>query len=797
MLADYNDGGAQQPATTSNLGLQREPSPQPFDEEDVKDCLSSLWFMEMEYRRSEIENPYPDTSEWLFSDSRYLDWIEHRDPASHQGLLWIKGKPGAGKSTLIKEALQRASVQKGDNETLVAGFFFHRRGNIELQRTSFGLFRSICYQLLQIDRDLQQILVPKYLAKPKFDDQESVWTLAELRDLLRQALATSNKAVILFIDGLDECVETEIRDLVLYFRKATKVAYSRESRLSVCLASRHYPHITVDLCPEITVENRNYGDISQYVSAQLFPGEATETYSQIRQEIVQKADGIFLWAVLVTQILLEDFDSGLSGNSKSMQERLEKVPALLEGLFRDLVRDIKPDDLQATLFLVQLVLFAPVPLRTEEMSQALAFHTTRFRSLREWKESSAFTTNMKVFEKRVKFLSRGLVEVTENDTVQFIHQSVRDFFLGQQGLGVLHTDLEEGGIGKSQLSLIMVYLDFLRVEELVVLEDSKLLDFQQISRVGQGQLGTRNFPERLHFLWNSFSGCPLLWYIGKTLMDLFTLADKIGAVPEPALRLLLQNENRIWTRLKGCIRLLSGWGEPQPNSTVLLTFVRQQLLESVRILLSIGAEANETITDDGGFFLSTSSRGIVPLLAAAWGGNSDIIEALVAGGATVDARDISGRTILHILAENNNIKGVYQAIAFGIDINSSDKTKRTALHYSVLKGFVELSAILINMGADVNIADGDRRSPLCWAVMNGDGSHVSLLLGHQANADIQDLNGESILEIAYQRNALPIIKQLEDYGATRKSQKDSNESPEKDILSILEYIYFGVGIDAD
>jgi hypothetical protein len=45
------------------------------------------------------------TCKWLLKKSEYLDWLDIAKLPDHHGFLWMKGKPGTGKSTLMKFAL--------------------------------------------------------------------------------------------------------------------------------------------------------------------------------------------------------------------------------------------------------------------------------------------------------------------------------------------------------------------------------------------------------------------------------------------------------------------------------------------------------------------------------------------------------------------------------------------------------------------------------------------------------------------------------------------------------------------
>jgi len=55
----------------------------------------------MYVRQKNIHVAMNKTCNWLFSTTEYNDWISRKSIEVHHGILWIKGKPGAGKSTLM------------------------------------------------------------------------------------------------------------------------------------------------------------------------------------------------------------------------------------------------------------------------------------------------------------------------------------------------------------------------------------------------------------------------------------------------------------------------------------------------------------------------------------------------------------------------------------------------------------------------------------------------------------------------------------------------------------------------
>lgn len=65
--------------------------------------LQSLKYQEMEGRSERVANAHPQTFEWIFSNASeeelpsFVQFLE-----GDQRLYWITGKPGSGKSSLMK-----------------------------------------------------------------------------------------------------------------------------------------------------------------------------------------------------------------------------------------------------------------------------------------------------------------------------------------------------------------------------------------------------------------------------------------------------------------------------------------------------------------------------------------------------------------------------------------------------------------------------------------------------------------------------------------------------------------------
>lgn len=140
---------------------------------------------------NEIDDPFQDTFKWVFDLPKFRHWLQKGSE-----MFWIYGKPGSGKSTLMKFIFQSERTwqllhnwREGSLE-LKAGFFFHYRGSA-LQKSFEGVLRSLIAQILTPHRvayESQHTPVWKKFQSLKQEEAKSVRQLSELeRGLLRVA----------------------------------------------------------------------------------------------------------------------------------------------------------------------------------------------------------------------------------------------------------------------------------------------------------------------------------------------------------------------------------------------------------------------------------------------------------------------------------------------------------------------------------------------------------------------------------------------------------------------------------
>jgi hypothetical protein len=90
--------------------------------EEKGTLLESLRFDQIDARQMNIKNAYAKTCKWLLETSEYLNWLDVTKLDEHHGFLRIKGKPGAGKSTLMKFAL--ANARRARKDRVLFSIFF-------------------------------------------------------------------------------------------------------------------------------------------------------------------------------------------------------------------------------------------------------------------------------------------------------------------------------------------------------------------------------------------------------------------------------------------------------------------------------------------------------------------------------------------------------------------------------------------------------------------------------------------------------------------------------------------------
>lgn len=385
--------------------------------EKRKEYRDSLNFAQHGSREATIRSAMEKTCQWVLERREFKSWLCGDAADDGHKFLWIKGKPATGKSTMMKFLLNH--VKETRKEAVVISFFFNARGD-SLEKNIEGMYRSLLCQLLDIIPSLVDTFESAFPVPP--GGQTSAWSLQQLQNLFKSAVQNlKRRTLIVFIDALDECSAHEVRELIDFFDEDLRhTVLTANVNYHTCLSTRHYPHVQVQFGDSLILERQtgHQEDIAEYINKKLKIGNSKISDS-IKAEILSKASGVFLWVVLVIDILRDEFDHG---NVHKLEEHLHKMPPGLEELLEQIMRR-KGGNHQELVSCIQWMLFAGRPLTRRELYWAIISASSHFP---KWPaeiledDMARFVTNA----------SRGFLEQTKGKepVMQFIHESVREYF---------------------------------------------------------------------------------------------------------------------------------------------------------------------------------------------------------------------------------------------------------------------------------------------------------------------------------------------------------------------------------
>ncbi|KAK4184405.1 hypothetical protein QBC35DRAFT_534999 [Podospora australis] len=320
--------------------------------------LRSLEFEDMEARENQIETPFPKTFQWLLdngdvgngsvqssgrSPKRFKEWLESQD---NETPFWITGKPASGKSTLLKFICKDPQVEthlqvwSGQSRLLLCSVYFWNPGSSE-QKSQVGLLHSLLHQLVRQRPDLCRVAIPRRHFYFQLTGADAIdppaWTLNELGDSISRFVSEIEEAgrLAIFVDGLDE-YEGNVEELISFF---TKLNYN--PKVKICVSSRPVNKFRDEFCtyPSLRMEPFTKPDIEEYVRAQ--------------SQIIEKAEGVFLWVVLVVEKLIATAQE--NNDLRVIWEVFDTLPPGLERLYESMREHLHPAHRKSASIMYQLL----------------------------------------------------------------------------------------------------------------------------------------------------------------------------------------------------------------------------------------------------------------------------------------------------------------------------------------------------------------------------------------------------------------------------------------------------------
>lgn len=419
--------------------------------------LKSLHFNNMDLRHSKIAEAHHNTCRSAFT-SKIARWLRSDDP-----IFWVSGKPGSGKSTLMKfladfeETSECLRKWAGNRTLVIVGYYLWINGT-EMQRSQIGLLRSVLFDVFRKCPGFIKNTFPDlwncFSRDNSLAEREDIWTRGELLRGLRNLAQhnASSTAICIFIDGLDE-YDGDHEDLLEVIQ-----SFASSSIIKLCVASRPWPVFEEALgkCPKLYLQDLNKPDIELFVKSnpvtrpdfqklKLLNPEADE----LIREIVEKSKGVFLWVFLVVRSLRQ----GLLNSDRfvDLQRRLRTFPSDLNHFFEHILNDLDPIYRPQTArgFLaamsardvLSVTNFWNLDVEEANPNFALTLKVSDSYEFREVEER----TRVETMTKRINGRYKGLLEVTQtsdnefpfNHKVDFLHRTVKDFLMTKDAHAIL------------------------------------------------------------------------------------------------------------------------------------------------------------------------------------------------------------------------------------------------------------------------------------------------------------------------------------------------------------------------
>ena len=426
----------------------------------------------MNEKEDKISETHRNTFEWVLKSQeiQYRGWLESK---TQGGLYWVSGKPGSGKSTLMKFLCDHPHTKEtlatwagSESKLIIVSHFFHALGGDE-QKSSRGLLRSLLYSILRQCPSMIPAVCLSHVQERYDYGLSDPWFSVDLRETFRKVIQMHELnswshgltpiRICLFVDGLDEH-NGNLKDMVKILR-----CKSVPSHVKMCLSSKPWPTIRDELQVQqsrmLELHTLTSPDIRRFVTDTFSDrGRITHlkekdqsAFTNLITSIVTKAEGVFFWVSLVVRSLSDGLDN--LDDIQDLQKRVDRLPSDLHDYFQYVLGNIDELYREETTQLLRIFLNATGYLPLISLNPILNSKEYNRGNSSEWQSSGwASAANAKLHTRLHARCKDFLFVDTDprtgdsegwfgNDTscaihrryrVSFLHATVRDFLTKSQ-----------------------------------------------------------------------------------------------------------------------------------------------------------------------------------------------------------------------------------------------------------------------------------------------------------------------------------------------------------------------------
>ncbi|EHK17665.1 uncharacterized protein TRIVIDRAFT_132488, partial [Trichoderma virens Gv29-8] len=374
----------------------------------------------------ELKGPFLyESFSWILDHEDFQKWRHTKK----SGVLWIKGDPGKGKTMLLCGIINELEKNSGVNINL--GYFFCQATDSRIN-TAASVVAGLIFSLIKRHPALLSPICKKHEDNLSQLNGPNAW--AVLCNIFKDLTQYSTiQYPVCIVDALDEC-EHDCKLLLSLIVKTS-------GRVKWLLSSRNIKDIergfrSIEPSRRLSLELKENAEnvsksVDTYINKSIQDIEALEDDEELQtrttETLRKKANGTFLWVTLVIEQLRNT-------DHRHVEEVVDQMPEGLENLYDLMIQransKLRQKDREACRILLSIVTTAERPLHLKELHVFICS---------QW-EHYKVDYNMRDMKDMVKDL--GSLLSIRDETVYFIHQSVKDYMVGNAAKTIFPKGIE-------------------------------------------------------------------------------------------------------------------------------------------------------------------------------------------------------------------------------------------------------------------------------------------------------------------------------------------------------------------
>ena len=617
-----------------------------------------------EWYKDRVEDRAEGTCMWFLEHGHFQEWLKQES-----GPLLVSADPGCGKSVLAKYLIDHGLPRSAT----ICYFFFKDQD----QNTARQALCALLHQIISQKPSLIQHAMKQFEkdGPSLINSTNSLWTI------LGNAMQDPHSgSVIVVLDALDECAESEFGHLMQNVETQLRSNQSIHGKLKYLLTSRPYEQILskfrglLDAFPRIHIPGEEESEtISQEVNCVIKyqvdrlarqKKLSHQVKSHLANRLLEITHRTYLWVYLVFDYFrTEDFKK----TPKGVESIITTLPKSINQAYEQILNRSKEYSIVRKA--LAIILAAERPLTLSEMNTAVNI------------DSTLSSINCLDLEEDEDFMLRlrslcGLFVSIHHGKIYFLHQTAREFLLATLPSPIVSAELQW------QHSITIDHAHAVLAELCIYYLNSFNLD---ASLPAQATLEASDYIDVYPFLKYS----AIFW--GTHFRKACT--SDIGVAMTPlALTIYNSDSKAYWVWFRIYCEKYRSIPKSCPSLILASHFGHSSVIE---LLLE---KATDLKVEDGMY-------GQTPLSWAVQYGREAVVKLLLEKGADIEEKDNSGQTPLSIAAGES--------------------------HEAVVK-------LLLEKGADIEAKDNSGHTPLSWAAWEGNEAAVKLLLKNGAKIKSKD-----------------------------------------------------------